>query len=242
MKVADVMTHRVISVTAEVTVSQAARLMLEARISGLPVVDELGQLVGIISEGDLVRRAELGTATRRRGWLDLFVSPGKLAEEFQRSHGRKVSEIMKSEVHTVSEETPLIDAVELMESRRVKRLPVVRDGKPVGMLTRSNLMQAFLAQSTTGKTAYAADWAIRDQILAELREQRWAPLYGIDVIVRGGIAHLHGTILDDRQRGALIVAVENVPGVQESARPLGVYRSGIGHVCLSTRRSCGVGV
>jgi CBS domain-containing protein len=215
MKVADVMTHRVISVTVEVTVSQAARLMLEARISGLPVVDELGQLVGIISEGDLVRRAELGTATRRRGWLDLFVSPGKLAEEFQRSHGRKVSEIMKSEVHTVSEETPLIDAVELMESRRVKRLPVVRDGKPVGMLTRSNLMQAFLAQSTTGKTAYAADWAIRDQILAELREQRWAPLYGIDVIVRGGIAHLHGTILDDRQRGALIVAVENVPGVKK---------------------------
>lgn len=215
MKVADVMTHRVISVTPDATVSQAARLMLEARISGLPVVDPHGQLVGIVTEGDLVRRVELGTAKRRRRWLDLFVSPGKLAEEFQQSHGRKVSEIMKSEVQTVLEDTPLSDAVELMESHHVKRLPVVRDGRPVGMLTRSNLMQGLLAQTKTGKASYAADWAIREQIIAELRKQRWAPMYGVDVTVRGGIAHLHGTILDERERGALIVAVENIPGVRE---------------------------
>lgn len=215
MKVADVMTHRVISVTPDATVNQAAGLMLEARISGLPVVDGSGQLVGIVTEGDLVRRAELGTARRRPRWLELFVSPGKLAEEFQQSHGRKVWEIMKSKVFTVTEDAPLADAVETMERHRVKRLPVVRDGRPVGMLTRSNLLQGLLAQSKTGKAPYSADWSIRERILAELRKERWAPLYGIDVTVRGGIAHLHGTILDERARGALVVAVENVPGVSE---------------------------
>lgn len=228
MKVADVMTHRVISVTPEATVDQAARLMLEARIGGLPVVDSRGQLVGIVSDGDLVRRVELGTEKRRPRWLEVFVSPGRLAEEFQRAHGRKVREIMKSEVYTVSEDTPLADAVELMENHRVKRLPVIRDGRPVGMLTRSNLMQGLLAQIRTGKTSHAADWAIREQILGELRKQRWAPLYGVDVTVRGGIAHLHGTILDERERGALIVTVENIDGVREVHDHLALIDPGSG--------------
>lgn len=214
MKVSDVMTHRAISVTSEVTVSQAAHLMLHTHISGLPVVGSKGELIGIVTEGDFLRRAELGTAKRHSRWLGLFIAPGKLAEEFQRSHGRKVSEIMTSKVHSVSESTPLSDAVELMEKHRIKRLPVVRDGQLVGMLTRANLLQALVGQAKTGKSEAAADWAIRDQILAELRKERWAPLYGITATVRAGVVDLNGTILDERERGALIVAVENVPGVK----------------------------
>jgi CBS domain-containing protein len=215
MKVADVMTNRVISVTPNVTVAEAARLMLQAGISGLPVVDELGSIVGIVTEGDFLRRAEAGTAKRHSRWLEFFMSPGKLAQEYARSHGRKVSEIMTPDPLCVTEETPLSDAVELMEKHRVKRLPVIRGKKAVGMLSRANLLRVLAGSDRAAKSPASADWAIRDQILAEFRRQPWAPVFGLDVKVRNGSVDLYGTILDERERKALIVAVENVPGVKE---------------------------
>jgi CBS domain-containing protein len=215
MKVADVMTYRVISVTPEVSVLEAARLMLQAKISGLPVVTYSGDLVGIVTEGDFLRRGETGTAKRRPRWLEFFTSPGKLAEEYTRSHGNKVSEIMTPNPQTVTEDTSLKDAVELMERHHVKRLPVLRDGKPIGMVSRANLLRGLIGLAHSAKPAEAADWAIRDQFMAELKRQPWAPVYAIDVSVRAGIVDLRGTILDERERKALIVAAENIPGVKE---------------------------
>jgi CBS domain-containing protein len=214
MKVADVMTYRVISVTPEVATVEAARLMLQAKISGLPVVDYSGNLVGIVTEGDFLRRAETGTTKRRARWLEFITSPGKLAEEYSHAHGRKVSEIMTPDPYTVTEETSLSEAVEIMERHRVKRLPVLRAGKPVGMISRANLMHGLVDAAPPTKSSAAADWAIRDQILAELRKQPWSPIYAIDVKVRNGSVDVYGTIFDERERNALIVAMENVPGVK----------------------------
>ena len=176
MKIADVMTHRVISVTPDVSVTEAANLMLQAKISGLPVVDYSGKLTGIITEGDFLRRAEMGTTKRRPRWLEFFTSTGKLADKYVRSHGRKVSEVMSLDPHAVTEDTSLGEAVELMDRHRIKRLPVLRDGKPVGMVSRANLMQALLNLARPDSSLQAADWAIRDQILAELKKQPWAGL------------------------------------------------------------------
>ena len=215
MKVADVMTYRMISVTPELRVVDAARLMLDARISGLPVVDSSGNIVGIVTEADLLRRVETGTSKRRSQWLEFVISPGKLAEEFSHSHGRKVSDVMTPDPKTVTEQTSLADAVELMERHGIKRLPVLRAGKPVGMLSRANLLRGLVHAGHSSKSSVAADWAIRDQIASELGRQPWAPAYALDFKVRNGSVDIYGTILDERERNALIVAVENIPGVKQ---------------------------
>ena len=131
MKAKDVMTQRVISIAPDANVLQAARLMLQNRISGLPVVDAAGALVGIVTEGDFLRRSELGTEKQRPRWLEFLIGPGKLASEYVQASGRKVEEIMTTDLHTIGEDTPLEDVVHLMEKHRVKRLPVMRDD-PLG--------------------------------------------------------------------------------------------------------------
>src|SRR6478609_8172368 len=135
MKVRDVMTSPVISVAPDSTVLEAVRIMLQRHISGLPVIEKGGELVGIVTEGDFLRRAETGTQRRRPRWLEYLVGPGRLADEYTRSHGRKVYEIMTFGALTVTEDTPLDEVVRLMEKRRIKRLPVVRGTAVVGIVS-----------------------------------------------------------------------------------------------------------
>ncbi|HZS81406.1 MAG TPA: CBS domain-containing protein [Stellaceae bacterium] len=214
MKVADVMTRRVVFAKPETTVIEAARLMLQDGISGLPVIDGKGELVGIVTEGDFLRRSETHTERRRARWLELLLGPGRLAEDYVRSHGRKVEEIMTQDVATVTGETPLAEAVRLMEKRRVKRLPVLHGRKVVGIISRADFMQALTVLSADdNKSAAASDDAIRATLMAELAKQPWGSRATTNVVVRDGIVELHGTILDDRQREALRVAAENIPGV-----------------------------
>ena len=136
MKAADIMTHNVISVQPETTILLAADLMLQHRISGLPVVDSVGHVVGIVTEGDFLRRVETGTQRKRARWLEFIVGPGRLAEEYVRSSSRRVEDVMTQSVHTIREETLLSDAVELMERHCIKRLPVLRDHELVGIVSR----------------------------------------------------------------------------------------------------------
>ena len=213
MKVRDVMTSPVLSVEPDTTILQAVRIMLQRRISGLPVVDKDGRLAGIVSEGDFLRRAETGTQRRRARWLEYLVGPGRLADEYTRSHGRKVSEIMTADPATVTEETPLDVVVRVMEKRQIKRLPVVRGQELVGIVSRANLMHALAGVARETKPVAADDRAIRDRLLAELAKQPWAPVALIEVIVMDGVVDLWGTITDERERQAIIVAAENVPGV-----------------------------
>ena len=138
MKAKDVMTSPVVSIEPDASIWQAVRIMLQRHISGLPVIDQKGALVGIVTEGDFLRRAETGTQRRRPRWLEYLIGPGRLADEYTRSHGRKVSEIMTADPLTISEDTPLDAIVRLMEKRQIKRLPVVRDQEVVGIVSRAN--------------------------------------------------------------------------------------------------------
>jgi CBS domain-containing protein len=214
MKARDVMTQYVTSVGPNDSLSRAVRIMLQNEISGLPVIDTFGRLVGMITEGDLLRRAETTTRRRRARWIEFFVSPGRLAEEYAHSHGRKVSELMTADPISVTEETPLEEVVTLMEKRRIKRVPVMRGDQVIGIVSRANLLHALARLSGEAKPAVADDRAIREHLLAELQAEKWAPLATIDIIVRDGVIDLWGSITDERARQALVVAAENVPGVK----------------------------
>jgi CBS domain-containing protein len=214
MNAGDVMTASMVTVDPDDSVMHAVQRMLKRRISGLPVVDNTGALIGILTEGDLLRRAELGTQKRRPRWIEFLIGPGRLAREYVSACGRKVHEVMTTPVHTVSEDTPLIDVVKIMESNQVKRLPVMCDGRIVGIISRANLLRALVSISRDEKPAHASDASIRRHLMAELERQRWAPVALIDVIVRNGVVHLWGTLTEERQRQGIRVAAENTPGVK----------------------------
>jgi CBS domain-containing protein len=212
MQVRDVMTRNVISVKGDDSILSAARLMLQNRISGLPVVDAKGALVGIVTEGDFLRRGEIGTTRRRPKWLEFLLGPGRLADEYVHSAGRKVAEVMTPDPSTVTEDDSLETVVKLMERRRIKRLPVMRNGQLVGIISRANLMHALASIARETPAAGGDDAAIRDRILAALAKQRWA--FAVNVVVKDGVADVWGTIMDEREREACIVTVENVAGVK----------------------------
>lgn len=142
MRAHQIMTRPVFTVLPESTILEAANLMLERRISGLPVVDAAGKLVGIVSEGDFIRRSEIGSQRKRSRFLKFILGPGQSAIDFVHEHGRKISEIMTHEPVTISEDTPIESIVTLMEKNRLKRLPVIRDDRVVGIVSRANLLQA----------------------------------------------------------------------------------------------------
>src|SRR3974390_3145466 len=161
MNVKDIMSSPALSVGSDSSITQAIELMLTKHISGLPVLDTEGRLVGIVTEGDFLRRAETGTQRRRPRWLEFLVGPGRLADEYTRSHGRKGQEILTGDPITVTEETPLEEVVRIMEKHRIKRLPVVRGDDLVGIVSRANLMHALAGVARDIKPATTSDQAIR---------------------------------------------------------------------------------
>ena len=214
MKAQDVMTRDVIAIDPDSTVLQAARLMLQHHVSGLPVVDGNRNLVGVLSEGDFLRRRETKTERRRSRWLEFLMGPGRIAAEYSHSHGSKVSEVMSTDVQSVEQDTALEDIVELMERKRIKRVPVLCGGQLVGIVTRSNLMHAMVSLARMAQPASKDDSAIREKLLAEMQHEKWAPLATVDIVVHEGMVELWGVIVDERQRTALKVAAENIPGVK----------------------------
>lgn len=214
MKVQDVMTRQVVSIEPNAPVLQAVRLMLQNKISGLPVVDGGGALVGIVTEGDFLRRAETATERRRPNWLEFLVGPGRLANEYVHTHARKVADVMTMEPYTVTETTPLEEVVKLMEKHRIKRLPVVSGKRLVGIVSRANLLHALASLAPTAPEAPATDGVIRERLMAELERQKWAPVGSLNIIVTNGVVELWGTITDERERQALVVAAQNTPGVK----------------------------
>ena len=215
MKAADVMTSHVISVAPDDSILKCVRLMLEYRISGLPVIDAKGNLLGMVTEGDFLRRVEAGTERKRPRWLEFFAGPARLADEYVHTHGRKVSEVMTSDPITVREDTPVDAVVRLMEERRIKRLPVVRDGRVVGILSRANLLHALASVGREAAPVAKDDQTIRARVLAELAKQPWAPRDLIDVTVRNGVVELWGVVTADHQREAAGVVAENTPGAKK---------------------------
>ena len=215
MKVSDVMTPKVISVLPSDRIADAIRLMLDNRISGLPVIDAAGRLVGVVTEGDLLRRVETGTTRHRARWLQFLLSPGRLADEYAHTHGRRVNEVMTCDVVTATEGTSLDTVVQLMERHGIKRLPVVRDDKVIGIVSRANLLHALVAVGDAPERNGARDAVIRQRILDEIQREPWGPRYSINVVVRDGRVDLWGSLFGERERQALRVVAENVPGVRE---------------------------
>jgi CBS domain-containing protein len=214
MNAADLMTSSVVTVMPDATIEYAVQLMLQHHISGLPVTESDGTPLGIITEGDLLRRAEAGTEKHHARWASLLIGPGRLAEEYVHTHARRVGEVMTEHVLTVAPHTPLSDVVTLMETKHVKRLPVVEQGRLVGIVSRADVMAVLVGLLADKPLGAPTDAEIRQQILAEIGRQPWEPRSGIDVIVANGVVVLKGTITDERERAALRVVAENVPGVK----------------------------
>ena len=206
------MVRAVATSTPETTVEKVARLMINLRISGVPVLDRNGQLAGIVTEGDLLRRAETGTERRRSRWCQWFSANSRLAAEYIKSHSRRVEDVMSREVVSVGELASLGEIAELMETKQIKRIPIVHGGKIVGIVSRADLLQV-LASGGVMSANEDSDRLIRERLLAALREQEWAKPTESNVVVSGGIVHFWGTVGSEQEKRALRVVAENIPGV-----------------------------
>jgi len=215
MMASDVMTPNVVSVAPDATVADAVSLMLDRGISGLLVMDHSGTLAGIVTEGDLLRRDELGTNRRRSWWLQLIISPGRQAADFTRTHGRKVSDVMTRDVISVNVNSRLEEIVALMEEHRIKRVPVLDDNKVVGLVSRADLLRALAVAARERGAATVDDPTIRNRILEAFEREPWAPRATLNVTVVNAVADLWGTISSDQERRAICVIAENTPGVKK---------------------------
>ncbi len=213
MEARDVMVSPVITVQPNSTVQEVARIFLERRISAVPVVDDHGQLVGIVSEGDLMHRSETGTERQHAWWLRPFIGLDALASEYIKAHGRKVADVMVSDVITADPETPLHEIAAMLEKNSIKRVPIVKAGRLVGIITRANLVQAM---ASAGKTLERrqSDENIRDQILKHLKAQPWAHTSLINVTVTDGAVDLWGMTTSKIEKEAVRVVAESIKGVR----------------------------
>ena len=213
MNIASIMSSPVIGIQPTASIAEAIRLMLSRGVSGLPVMTAEGALVGVVSEGDFLRRGELGTAQKRSRFVAFVLGDGKIADEYVHSHGRRVSEIMSTDVISVSATESLENGINLMLDRSIKRLPVIQDGKVVGIVSRADILHALMGKLPSDQGP-VSDSVIRSRVFADLDAQNWINSQTIQVDVKDGAVSLTGTIFDERTRQALIVVAENVPGVK----------------------------
>jgi CBS domain-containing protein len=225
MLVRDVMVAPVITVEPSASVQDVARLFLEKQISAVPVLDDKGKLVGIVSEGDLLHRVEAGTERHRSWWLRVLVESDTLADEYVKSHSRRVSDVMTRDVITTSPQVPLHEVAAVMEKNGVKRLPVLENGQLVGVVSRANLLQAVASARKLLDIA-PTDKAIRDRILASLKAETWTHTGLLNVTVSNGIVDLWGVADSDAERKAIRVAAESAAGVGAVHDHLVTYRGG----------------
>ena len=227
MRAIDVMTSEVISVDENASVITVAKLLAERGISAVPVVDSENRVISMVSEGDLLHRAETGTERRQSWWLEMMASTNRLAGDYIKSHSGNVKDVMTRDVLSVTETTSVADIAILLETNRIKRVPVLRDGKLVGIVSRANLVRA-LAMTINEPTSSteADDRTIRDNLLAELKAQRWAEVAPANITVKDGVVHLWSSYLSEQEKRALVVAAENIPGVrrvEDHMRPVPAY-------------------
>lgn len=215
MNAADIMTPDPVTVRSDAPLAEIVHLMLGHHISGIPIVAGNGQLAGIVTEGDLLRRAETATDRRRPRWLEFIMGPGRLAQDYVHTHARKAEEVMTRDVFSVTPDTPLTDVVALMERKHIKRLPVVAGDICAGIISRSDLVRALGRMLDGADRLQRSDMEIREHILREVNGSAWGKGTRITVTVRHGVVDLEGVIFDERKRNALRVAAENTPGVKE---------------------------
>jgi CBS-domain-containing membrane protein len=212
MKARDVMVSPVITVNSHASVKSVAETFMKHRISAVPVMGDNGKMVGIVSEGDLLHRAEAGTEKEHPWWLRGFVGPETLAIEYVKAHARKVTDVMTRRVVTVSPETPVQEIATLLEKHSIKRVPIVENGQLVGIVSRANLIQA-VATAGKGLEIPLSDSAIRDRLMSHLKARTWMHTDLLNVTVNGGAVDLWGIAYSEAERKAILVAAETTPGV-----------------------------
>lgn len=226
MKARDVMVSPVITVSPHASVKAVAKTFLERHISAVPVVDEKGKLVGIISEGDLLHRAEAGTERRHPWWLRAFIGPDTLAAEYTKAHARKVADAMTRKVVTATPETPLHEVAALLEKNSIKRVPITENGQLVGLVSRANLIQA-VASAGKGLEIPLSDATIRNKLMAHLKAQPWAESGLLNVTVNDGVVDLWGITGSDTENKAIRVAAETTTGVRAVNDHLRTWPAGL---------------
>jgi CBS domain-containing protein len=214
MKASDVMTHGVVTIPPEATIRDAIARMVEHRISGIPVVDEDVGLVGIVTEGDLIRRTETGTDAPTHRWAELLLGPGASAEAYARTHGRRVRDVMSTDVVAVGRDASLADVVRLMEEHSIKRVPVLDGKRIVGIVSRADLVSALRERLELAARSTSSDETIRARIVGEMKRQTWCPSHSVKVKVRDGWVRLEGAIYDERERRGLHVLIAGTDGVK----------------------------
>ncbi|WNK19377.1 CBS domain-containing protein [Halomonas piscis] len=225
MQAADVMTPDVITARAQSEASDIAELLLTHNISAVPIIDDDGRVLGMVSEGDLMRRIQSSSDERQSWWLKLF-GDGASAADYVKSHGRKAREIMTPDPVTITEDEPLHRIAGLLEKHRIKRVPVIRDGRLVGIVSRSNLLRGFSASRINAGDG--SDREIRDAILGEVEKSVGMLLYRLNVIVADGNVQLWGLVDSHDQKRAVQVAAERVNGVRAIENNLGFLPPGVG--------------
>ncbi|RZF24522.1 CBS domain-containing protein [Paraburkholderia sp. UYCP14C] len=214
MQASDIMTTPVVSIAPDRSVYDAAKLLTEHHISGMPVVDDNGDVIGVVSEGDLLRRVETGTETQRRSWLAEFMAPTReLAAEYLKEHSIQVRDVMSAPALTVHHAAPLTEVAELLGRKHIKRLPVLRDGKLVGIVSRANLVRALASCAPAQLDAQPSDEQIRRAIAKDLDGHRWA-MASDGLIVTEGVVHCWGVARSEEERKAILAAAARVPGVK----------------------------
>lgn len=214
MHAKDVMTGSVICINVGDSIFDAAELLLGARVSAVPVVDDKNAVVGIVSEADLVRRAEIGTAPKKNWLARLLASDVSAANDFAAAHTRRVADVMTKEVVTAGPDATLRELVELMERHGIKRIPIVRDGALVGVVSRADLLCALLSREPDRPLTQPSDTALRHAVIEAVEKRAWSSRWPTHVFASGGVVDLWGFVDDDATRKAYGVAAENVPGVR----------------------------
>ncbi|MBI5112396.1 MAG: CBS domain-containing protein [Rhodovulum sp.] len=214
MNASDIMATSVVTVTPDTPVQEVAALLLQHRISAVPVVDPDGRPIGIVSEGDLIRRAEAGTGHERSWWLKLLMGRDVLAAEYVKEHALRAGDVMTRELVTAAPDTPVAEIASLLERHRIKRVPIVRDGRLVGIVSRANLLHALATLRRPAPPSPVADSELRKHIMARLEAEPWVSSTLINVTVTGGVVDAWGVVDSVAEKQALRVAIESTPGVQ----------------------------
>lgn len=213
MKARDVMVSPVITVGKNSTVRDLAKLLLANHISAVPVVDSGGKLVGIVSEADLMHRAEAGTERPTSWWLSLISGESAVAAEYVQGHATMVKDVMITDVQTAQPDTPLVEIADMFEEKHIKRVPIVNAaGELVGIVSRANIIQA-IASARPKLEISLPDATIREKLIAELRKHSWSHVHNLNVTVANGVVDLWGFTETDKERQAIRIATESVPGV-----------------------------
>jgi CBS domain-containing protein len=213
MQARDLMVSPVVTVQPSASVKEVAKLLLEQGISAVPVVDDQGKLVGVVSEGDLLHRSEIGSERRRSWWLLGLTDEETLAAEYVKAHARKVADVMTRKLITAAPDALLHELATLMEANAIKRVPIVEDGRLVGIVSRANLVRA-LASAQPALEIELSDANIQGQLLAHLQNQAWARPWLLNIMVKNGVVDLWGVVRSDAERRAVRIAAESMDSVR----------------------------